>query len=343
MPPATRTAPGDPILLAFLGAESAAAAASALEGLLTGDADLALRGTIARNLRDSGAASSCLEDIAADTRVKLVRKLWSLWRGEGEPIENFAGYVASAGANACYSFLRQRFPDRVRFRNRVRYAVAHHPDTCLTEDERGLWVCGPRAESLRAPSPGVLRFVEDPAAWLRGHRIDAAQPLPTLIAAILTGLAGSISLERLVEALEVVTGSRVRTAASERQGLALAEQLADPRPAIVEVLQHREVLVRAWRESVALPPRQRIALLMNLRDADGGSLLQMLPATGVVTLAEVATALGLEVAALERLWMDLPVDDLTIAARISATRQQVINLRKAARARLARRLGGRVW
>jgi hypothetical protein len=40
---------------------------------------------------------------------------------------------------------------------------------------------------------------------------------------------------------------------------------------------------------------------------------------------------------LSALWDQLPLDDLSIAARLGVTRQQVINLRKAARARLARR------
>jgi hypothetical protein len=38
----------------------------------------------------------------------------------------------------------------------------------------------------------------------------------------------------------------------------------------------------------------------------------------------------------------LPLDDLTIAARLGLTRQQVINLRKSARLRLARRLRDRL-
>jgi hypothetical protein len=41
---------------------------------------------------------------------------------------------------------------------------------------------------------------------------------------------------------------------------------------------------------------------------------------------------------LDELWDELPLDDLKIAARLGMTRQQVINLRKSARARLARRM-----
>jgi len=43
--------------------------------------------------------------------------------------------------------------------------------------------------------------------------------------------------------------------------------------------------------------------------------------------------------ALAELWNSLPLDDHAIAARLGITRQQVINLRRAARERLARRLG----
>ncbi|MGE3340292.1 MAG: hypothetical protein AB7N54_21040, partial [Alphaproteobacteria bacterium] len=73
----------------------------------------------------------------------------------------------------------------------------------------------------------------------------------------------------------------------------------------------------------------------------GSSVLQMLPATGVVAREGIAAALDLDPRDLDVLWPVLPVDDETIATRLGLTRQQVINLRKAGRARLARRLGGR--
>jgi hypothetical protein len=41
---------------------------------------------------------------------------------------------------------------------------------------------------------------------------------------------------------------------------------------------------------------------------------------------------------LAELWNRLPLSDLEIGARLGATQRQVINLRKAARERLARRL-----
>jgi hypothetical protein len=46
----------------------------------------------------------------------------------------------------------------------------------------------------------------------------------------------------------------------------------------------------------------------------------------------------MSMAELSEIWGRLPVDDHTIAERLGLTRQQVINLRKSARARLARRM-----
>ena len=66
-------------------------------------------------------------------------------------------------------------------------------------------------------------------------------------------------------------------------------------------------------------------------------MLQMLPATGVVSDAEIAHALEMDAHELGRLWARLPLDDNAIAEQLGLTRQQVINLRKSARARLARR------
>ena len=102
-------------------------------------------------------------------------------------------------------------------------------------------------------------------------------------------------------------------------------------------LSDRQELEALWREVIALPVNQRAALLLNLRDPEGGSALHTLPATGLVSMRALADLLELEEAELGAIWDELPLDDLTIALRLGLTRQQVINLRKSARARLARR------
>ncbi|MCA1558204.1 MAG: hypothetical protein LC731_06660 [Acidobacteria bacterium] len=103
-------------------------------------------------------------------------------------------------------------------------------------------------------------------------------------------------------------------------------------------LERRLYLERLWSEICDLPPGQRTALLLNLRDSEGCCLINLFPVTGVATMRMLADALEMSAEELAELWNDLPLNDAAIALRLSITRQQVINLRKCARERLARRL-----
>ena len=98
------------------------------------------------------------------------------------------------------------------------------------------------------------------------------------------------------------------------------------------------LLKRLWGEVCALPIRQRHALLLNLRDEQRSSALLLLPRIGIASFADIANVLDMTDEELHFIWNDLPMDDLQIARRLGLTRQQVINLRKTARARLIRRM-----
>jgi hypothetical protein len=255
------------------------------------------------------------------------------------PVENVLAYVSVVAENACYAFLRAQYPERTRFRNRGRYAVSHHPTTSLIREEGGLWRCQTRRPVRRTPRGGAVEeFLDHPASWLSAKRIDAGLPLPSLLDAVLAALDRPVELDRLVDALASVLGVVDLQPSEPRDERASARELADPAPGAGQVLEERQALVNVWRELVELPVRQRVALLLNLRDPEGGAVLHLLPGTGVVTMAGIAEALEIDEPALTAIWDDLPFDDLSIAARLGLTRQQVINLRKSGRARLARRL-----
>lgn len=343
MTSATQLHSGDSVLLPFLEAESDDAASAALAPLLAGDVERVILDTVRRELARSMAGAGHMEDVASEVRVRIVRKLWSLRRTQGEPIDNLLAYVSTTAEYGCHGFLRLQYPERTRFRNRLRYAVSHQPSTTLVRDELGGWRCETRQGPRRAPEPGSTQaFIDQPRAWLERQKINPTQPLPALAAQILAALDRGIELDRLVDALATVLGivdaqpSRHRENADAFEG----PQLADPAPGAADVLEHRDALLRTWTEIVALPARQRAALLLNLRDPDGGAILHMLPSTGVVTSAAIAAALEIGQGELDGLWERLPLDDLSIASQLGLTRQQVINLRKSARARLARRLHG---
>ena len=59
---------------------------------------------------------------------------------------------------------------------------------------------------------------------------------------------------------------------------------------------------------------------------------------GIATFQELAGMLGMAKEELAELWNRLPLDDNEIGARLGVERQQVINLRSAARQRLQRRM-----
>src|SRR5262249_60522545 len=103
-------------------------------------------------------------------------------------------------------------------------------------------------------------------------------------------------------------------------------------------VEKRIFLERLWQEVRELPRAQRVALLLNLREADGGGCLALFPATGVATLRQIADALELPAERFAELWPQLPLDDATIGGLLEVTLQQAINLRKSQRERFERRV-----
>src|SRR5206468_2481028 len=118
------------------------------------------------------------------------------------------------------------------------------------------------------------------------------------------------------------------------------QNVRDERVDVEGVVEHRLYLERLWEEIRQLPPRQRAALLLNLRDAEGRGMIEMLPITGIAGPSEIAAALELPPEQFAALWNELPIEDAAIARLLGCERQQVINLRSVARRRLERRLRG---
>jgi len=115
-------------------------------------------------------------------------------------------------------------------------------------------------------------------------------------------------------------------------------RLPDPAPDAALALERRTHLSLLWQEIRQLPQRQAVALILHLRDGQGSAAVALLPLTGIASLRDVARVTGLEPERLAEIWNRLPLEDSAIAGLLQVTRQQVINLRKSARERLARRM-----
>jgi hypothetical protein len=146
-----------------------------------------------------------------------------------------------------------------------------------------------------------------------------------------------VQFERLVSlAAEVWRITDFQAESLDDESLTL--ELAHPAPRIDLLFEQRAHLERLWAEVCQLPVLQRAALLLNLRDAPGGSAIFFIPHLGIADKGRLAEVLDLSEVDLASIWNDLPLDDAAIAERLKITRQQVINLRKTARERLARRM-----
>jgi len=118
------------------------------------------------------------------------------------------------------------------------------------------------------------------------------------------------------------------------------ESLPDAPESVALRVERRAYLRRLWAEIRELPGQQRRALLLNLTDGRGDEMVSSLVHTRVATIREIAEALDMSAEEFAAIWNDLPLSDKTISAMLGVRSQQVINMRKAARARLKRRMKG---
>jgi DNA-directed RNA polymerase specialized sigma24 family protein len=283
-----------------------------------------------------GFEAQDLEDVVADVLLALVSRLQALREdGASPPIASLEDFTAVVSYNAFAHYLRRRHPGRSRLKSRLRYVLSRPGRFGLWQTPQGL-ACGLASWRGTPSSPSAQRRLESLSAhserWLPWTREGPAvwKDPRSLLTALLDAVGGPVEFEGLVAAFTAL----VPEPAEEKLGVA-AGVAAVP---VDVTLQQRELAGRLWREIAELPPRQRIALLLSLRDGRGSSVLWVLPVTGTASLRQIAQALEMPALELAELWNGLPLDDRQLAERLGCARQQVINLRSAARKRLARRL-----
>jgi RNA polymerase sigma factor (sigma-70 family) len=357
----TEAVQSDPVLQPFVRAPEGAECERLLAALITEHAEPVVTRVVGYKLRggrDGGPAEA--DDVRADVLLQLVQRLHS-FRADyaARPIRDFGAYVAAAAYNACDRHVSRKYPQRRRLKNGLRYLLTHRPGFALWQTGAGAWVAGLhewRAGPARAGGEfkvegagGRLQQLRDePRAFARSRdaRLDLCDRRNAyeLLGAIFDWAAEPVELDLLTGVVAEwwgVTDETVETGGEGggREGEeARGVRLADARPEPSAEAERRAYLERLWREIGALPPRQRAALLLNLRDEQGRACIDLWTLTGVSTARGVAEALGMSSEDLAEIWNELPLDDKRIAAILGLTRQQVINLRKSARERLTRRM-----
>jgi RNA polymerase sigma factor (sigma-70 family) len=278
------------------------------------------------------SAHTDIEDVCSDAVVSLLSSLDQFREsGTENAIGDFDAFVAVIAYRACSNHFRRRYPEFHCLRNRLRYTLQNHRDLGIWQED-GDWLCG-----LQRWQPGQGRPV--PAAvhpddaqltggLKQGHRDDPGR----LMSEIFRIAGGPLQFDTMVRVVAHWWGVVDSPETVEIDTL----PVMDSAPLPDAGLEQRQWLQTLWAEILELPPRQRAALLLNLRDGSGSCATTVFVATGVAGLHQLAAALDMPVEEFAELWRDMPLDDLRIGERMGIARQQVINLRKCARERLAR-------
>lgn len=311
----------DPLLAPLIVAETEDERSEALERVILDHARPVVNLVLMRHTSMTFAGEEP-EDIASTVVVRLVMRLRATAMDENKAIVSLADFTASLTFNAVYDLVRRRYPERTRLKNRVRYVLLH--DARFRAE-------GPACALAQWPlNAGTMR----PAANVVDSRFPQDR-LGDAMAAILLASGAPVSVDDLVRELAEAWGIVDAVAADP----SVIEAVSAADDSLATRVESRQYLAALWREVAELRPQQRAALLLNLRDADQRNALALFVRVGIASIDAIASATSLSVEQLAAIWSELPLDDLSIAARLGVTRQQVINLRKSARARLARRMG----
>jgi DNA-directed RNA polymerase specialized sigma24 family protein len=284
------------------------------------------------------------DDVCGEVVLQLLSRLRDLRNDPRDnTIANFRSYVAAVAYNSCTESLRRKYPERHRLRNRLRYLLSHDPSFALWEGPQGSLLCG-LAEwkdnafpTQQAGGPEFAQTVHD--------KPNLRQLPPRALLDVLFSLSGRpLALDELVGLTANIWAidDLHRVENNDQDEGEVWDRLPDSRVNVAVHVERRMHLTALWKEICELRPLQRAALLLNLHDPSGQDMLPLLVLTGVARFSEIASSLDMTMPEFTELWDDLPLDDATIAQRMKLTRQQVINLRKSARERLARRMA-RLW
>lgn len=278
------------------------------------------------------------EEIYNDIQLRLLNRLRALKQDRDQKqIVNLRGYVARVTRNTCDEYLRHRYPLRRSLKDKVRHHLLSHSEFTLWEDMDHNWLAGLSGwQKLERSTVGDLQE----RLRMEWQMVDVRRlQLHDLLTTIFEVTHAPLELDELTALVAGFWGIEDHQAESLNADTDVPfERQVGVDTNLAAITEQRQLLQRLWGEICQLPRRQRVALLLNLKNPHGINVITLLPATGIATFEQIAQALEIPPAEFEELWADLPLDDLHLAAYLGATRQQVINLRKTARERLLKRM-----
>jgi len=323
-----------------------------LARLIAAHVEPVINGVILYRLRlDSGSGDVEAEDLRQEAIAQLLIRL-KKFRADAEAhsIKDLRGLAATIAYRLYAGWMRRQFPERHALRNRIQYILTRQAGFAIwredpnDEIESKRLIAGFAAWKGRRPSAGAAslgRLSQDERlldAFGGGGR---AAKLNDALAAVFNHVGAPVEFDELVKMMADLLQIKDRMVESiDADPGDRGFDLADSENDVAWRVEKRVLLQRLWDEVRQLPRKQRVALLLKLRDTEGRCCVALFPALGIATLRQLAEALEMSAERLAEIWNETPLEDSKIAELLRLTRQQVINARKSARDRLARRLKG---
>jgi hypothetical protein len=339
----------DPVLLPFLRSDDEAQAQDYLSWLATSFVAPVVRkiigfklGTFFNSPADASRHQDA-EDLYHEVLLRVIARLRQLKAHGRDDILKFESYVAVVAHHACRNYFNcRKHPQRRQIEGRLRRLLNRDEALDSWQDESGVRLCG-----LEGWRPRGLTYTEeygqllkDPHDFLKSDGCSWSELKAGLLAQIFQRVGVPLRFRDLARLAAALCGIPYRTTHVEIEEGAFTEHGITLRSEtdFVAIIEDRDYLRCLWKEIGELPLSQRTVLLLNLKESHGTNLVGLLPLTGIASVSEIAALLGLPLEEFAPLWVRLPLADEEIACRLSLTRQQVINQRKAARRRLSRRI-----
>jgi DNA-directed RNA polymerase specialized sigma24 family protein len=351
----------DPLLLAFLRTADEQEARQHLDELIAHAAPGIA--TVTRSSRTP-------EDAFQETTYRVVKHLQQLRTyPNGHAIGNYIHYVQVVASRVVKEQVRQEHPKRRSLVDALRHVLKREPSLASWESN-GSRLCGLALwrdqQPGRTRSERLTRLLDEPRTFV-DEVSPGCDPVNVNHVDLLKQLFTWIGHPtRFDEMTKIVCGlKRIEdlhpVAVGEVAGRGLSEWLPDNRRRPDEDAEWRAFLERLWAEIERLPRLHRLAYLLNFTAGDGQ--LELFWIYGIASIRRIGAALQITEDEFARvwpaltlndevrqraqtcqgyddkfavLWQYLPLTDVALACLLQASRQKVINLRRAAGDRLSR-------
>jgi hypothetical protein len=267
----------------------------------------------------------------------LIAKLRKLKSNQnGISIQNLKSYTTSVTINAYQQYLRKKYPLRQQLKNKLRYLLTHHPDFSLRESENH-WICGFKQNSGNFKSFDLEQILTEITDLVNQKNLREESKIIDLTRTLFDFLKQPILFNDLLALVAEIQDIKDKTEILQSNEF-LPNNYNITENKILTKLEQQESLKQIWLEIQKLSVRHRLALLLNLKDTQGNCMIHFFPLLRIATIRQIAELLEFPPEEFANIWRELPWDDLRIAEYLGLNRQQIINLRQSARARLVRQL-----